>query len=319
MTLLKINYNINYVLVVVLFFTLSCKNAKSNTENGPEPQKDEVSEETDETQDRIGGFLVDKPYNNDTIDFSNVSVTISDDMNVVGFPRKMETYGTLFAGMKAVPDEFLNEVAETFHQMFPQDAGLDLKKQHELLNTMLQYRSVIPVLEGRYESASEDINEGLEKLSNEYSVCDIIMYKDGTGRQTMEVIEHLLHYVTSIGLHLTAPEAWSFTDPKSEVTVAMNKAIDLGLYNIDGYEDILEEAKEVHQRVIVQEFAYWLISTYWDLQEPYGPMEEEEWNIDNKSQLLEKLPEGYHLVENTVAKYMSAPSKEILEKFRKYN
>lgn len=239
-------------------------------------------------------------------------------MNVEGFPKKMETYGTLFAIMEAVPDEFVNEVAVTFHQMFPQDSTLDLKKQQEVLNSMLQYRSLIPVLEGRYESLSKDVEGGMEKLSSDYSVCDIIMYKDGTGRQTMEVVEHLLHYVTSIGLHLTSPKEWSFSDDNSEVTKVMDKAVELGLYDISGYADMKEE-KEIHQRVIVQEFSYWLISTYWDLQEPYGNLEEKEWNIDNKKQLLEKLPDGYNLVENTVNKIMRAPSIESLEKFRKYN
>jgi hypothetical protein len=99
----------------------------------------------------------------------------------------------------------------------------------------------------------------------------------------------------------------------------MNQAIDAGLYDVGSYRDMIEEDKEVYQRVIVQEFSYWLISTYWDLQEPYGPMSEEEWNVDNKQDLLKKLPEGYDLVEQTVDRFMKSPSLEILEKFRKYN
>ena len=48
-------------------------------------------------------------------------------------------------------------------------------------------------------------------------------------------------------------------------------------------------------------------------------MSEEEWNVDNKQDLLKKLPEGYDLVEQTVDRFMKSPSLEILEKFRKYN
>jgi hypothetical protein len=139
-------------------------------------------------------------------------------------------------------------------------------------------------------------------------------------RQTMEVVEHLLHNISDIGLHYAYPDEWAFNDKNSEVYKTMDQAIQEGLYDISSYEDILEEAgDEIYQRVIVQEYAYWLISTYWNLQEPYGPMEEEEWNIDNKKELLEKLPDGYQLVENTINKIMRSPSKEILEKFRKYN
>lgn len=309
--------NTSYLFFIALFFTVSCKNVKTDSSKDVTLDAEEVSEKGP-SQNRIGGFLVDKPYNNNTVDFSDLSVTVSNDMNVEGFPKKMETYGTLFAIMENIPDEFVNEVAVTFHQMFPQDSILDLETQHKVLNSMLQYRSVIPVLEGRYETASKDVGAGLEKLSNDYSVCDIIMYKDGTGRQTMEVVEHLLHYVTSLGLHLTSPKDWSFADPNSEVTKIMNTAVELGLYDISSYKDMLEE-QEIHQRVIVQEFAYWLISTYWNLQEPYGPMEEDEWNIDNKKQLLEKLPDGYNLVKNTIDPIMRAPSIKALEKFRKYN
>jgi len=317
MKLSKLIKNISYLFFMTLFFTLSCKNSKTNASEEAKSDKEEVSDEN-VSQDRIGGFLVDKPYNDNTVDFSNLSVTITD-FDVKGFPKKMETYGTLFAMMEGVPDEFINEVAVTFHQMFPQDSILNLETQYKVLNAMYQYKSLIPVLKGRYESLGEDFEQNMEKLANDYSICDIIMYKDGTGRQTMEVVEHLLHYVTSIGLHLTAPKDWSFTDANSEVTKVMNKAIGFGLYDISSYKEILEEDKEVHQRIIVQEFAYWLISTYWGLQEPYGPMEEEEWNIDNKKQLLEKLPDGYHLVENSIDKFMRAPSMEVLRKFKKYN
>ncbi len=308
---------VSYLFFIALFYTVSCKNTSTNPSKEATPVHEEVSEE-DPSQNRIGGFLVDKPYNNNTVDLNDLSVSITE-FDITGFPKKMETYGTLFAIMENVPDQFVNEVAVAFHQMFPQDPALDLETQHKVLNNMLQYHSVIPVLEGRYETASKDVGKGLEDLSNNYSVCDIIMYKDGTGRQTMEVVEHLLHYVTSLGLHLTAPEDWSFTDANSEVTKIMNTAIELGLYDISGYEDMLEEDLDVHQRVIVQEFAYWIISTYWNLQEPYGNIQEEEWNVDNKEQLLEKLPDAYNLVKNTIDNIMTAPSLEALEKFRKYN
>ena len=308
----------SFCLSMLCFATSSCNNGKKTTS---EKQKTEIEEasklETDSEQDRIGGFLPKIPYNNKTVNLNDFTVTIRN-FDVYGFPKKMETYGTLFAIMEGVPNEFVNEVAVTFHQMFPKDASLDLKKQEEVLSAMLQYKSLIPVLKGRYESLGEDFEQSMEKLSSDYSVCDIIMYKDGTGRQTMEVVEHLLHFITSIGLHLNSPKEWSFSDADSEAAEVMNKAIELGLYDISGYADMLEE-KEIHQRVIVQEFAYWLISTYWNLQEPYGNIQEREWNIDNKKQLLEKLPEGYNLVKSTIDSIMTAPSKEALDKFIKYN
>lgn len=275
--------------------------------------------QTEDLNKKIGGFLSTKPYNDKTVDVSDITVNV-EKFDMVGFPQKMQTYGTIFAAMPDVPETFLHEVATTLHEMFPQDPALDLDTQHKILNSMLQYRSVIPVLKGRYESASEDVNAGLEKLSSDYAVCDIIMYKDGTGRQTMEVMEHLLHFITDIGFHTVLPNEWSFVDPNARVNEVMKKAIELNLYDVSGYADILEEDQsgEVYQRVLVQEFAYWLITTYWNLQEPYGPREDE-WKILNKEQLLEKLPEGYNLVQSSVDKIMRCPSPKTLSSFMKYN
>ncbi len=306
-------------ILAISLLIVACKNANSKTNKEVLPVEEEKSEGMKIPEDRLGGFLPTQPFDDSTVDFQDNSVTITKNEGYTGFPKMMETYGNMFPVMEGVPDEFLHEVATAFQQMFPQDSTLNLKKQHALLNAMHQYKSAIPVFNGRYESASDNIGEEVEKLSQNYSICDIIMYRDGTGRQTMEVVEHILHAVTSVGLQIEMPNEWSFTDSESKVTKLMDKAVEAGLYDIEGYGDILEESKEVHQRVLIQEFAYWLISTYWNLQEPYGPMEEEEWNIDNKEQLLEKLPEGYDLVKNTIDDIIRAPSLEILEKFRKYN
>lgn len=297
------------IIVAISLLIGGCKGFKKQTTKTDES----VNEE------REGGFLIKTPSNDKAVDFSEISVKVIDDNKLVSFPKRMQTYGTVFAAMKNVPDDFLQEVAVVFHEMFPQSKDLNLKKQHLVLNTMLKYRSLIPVLEGRYETISEDVNKDFEKINQKYSVCDIIMYKDGTGRQTMEVVEHLLHYVTSIGLHLTAPDDWSFTNKKSTVNKVMQKAIDLGLYRIENYAEIKRESVAVYQRILVQEFAYWLISTYWNLQEPYGPIAEREWNIDNANLLKYKLPEGYNLVKNSIDDIMKSPSKNSLDAFKKYN
>ena len=308
---LKLNKGIIWAFLI-LMLTLGCN--PSRTDNKEHKKLDLVIE----SDIRLGGFLPLLPLNNNIVDMTDRSITI-ENFDKPGFPKKMITYGTVFAIMEEVTDEFVYEVAQTFHEMFPQDPDLDLEMQNKVLSKMSQYGSLIPLLNGRYESLTDDTKASMEQLSEDYSVCDIIMFKDGTGRQTMEVVEHLLHYLTSIGLHLTLPKDWSFSDPKSKVTRVMNQAIDVGLYDVESYNDIIEQDKEIYQRVIVQEFSYWLISTYWDLQEPYGPMSEKEWNVNNKQDLLEKLPEGYDLVENTVDKFMKSPSFDILETFRKYN
>ena len=88
----------------------------------------------------------------------------------------------------------------------------------------------------------------------------------------MEVVEHILHYVSDLGLHYTFPDEWGISKT-SALAQAMNKAVDEGYYDVTSYEDIDDE--EVRHRVMMQEFAYWVISTAWNLQEPYGPIGED--------------------------------------------
>jgi len=56
----------------------------------------------------------------------------------------MQANGILLVGMESVSDNFMTDVAKTLHQIFPQDTNLNLTKQHEILNTMLQYSTAIP-------------------------------------------------------------------------------------------------------------------------------------------------------------------------------
>jgi hypothetical protein len=65
---------------------------------------------------------------------------------------------------------------------------------------------------------------------------------------------------------------------------------------------------------LIQEFAYWAISTYWDLQEAYGPVGEAEWNIVTSAELEGKMPALHDMIERTVATVMVAPSLETLQK-----
>ena len=69
---------------------------------------------------------------------------------------------------------------------------------------------------------------------------------------------------------------------------------------------------EVRNRVLMQEFAYWIISTAWNLQEPYGPKGEAEWQIVDRNDLRSKLPKINAMIERTIDRIMVAPSPETL-------
>jgi len=116
-----------------------------------------------------------------------------------------------------------------------------------------------------------------------------------------------------VGLHYTFTDEWGISKT-SKIYFAMQEAIDKGHYNIAQYgEDVDDEERT---RVLIQEYAYWVIFTAWDLYKPYGP--EAEWTgIKNPSDMMEKLPLSYELFEQTIPKVMTPPSRSTLEEFTK--
>jgi len=287
--------------IILLLVSTSCDKDK---------QVEKCDKNTSAENGKFGACVFDTKTNNNTVDFTDTSFVINQDTEFSPFVKKIQSNGVLLVGMEKVSDDFIQNVAKTLQQIFPQDSNLNLTKQHAVLNTMLQYSTAIPIFYG------DDEDQDVSKLETNCSMCDIIMYNvDG---QVMEVIEHLLHHITDVGLFYEYPEQWAFNTTSSEVYIVMQQAIEKDLYKVGNYKELYDEyGCAVYNRVLVQEFSYWLISTYWNLQEPYGP-NEDEWTIRNKQQLKEQLPAGYNLVESTVDKVMKAPSKEILEKLNTY-
>lgn len=61
------------------------------------------------------------------------------------------------------------------------------------------------------------------------------------------------------------------------------------------------------RRPILQEYAYWILTTHWDLQQGYGPTEPE-WTVAGPSELAEAVPSATALIEATVSRTMAGPS-----------
>lgn len=223
------------------------------------------------------------------------------------FTKKLMTHGLLLVAGDDASDDFMRLVARTIAETFPQDERLDLDKQREILRNHFRYRAVIPVPVGE-DFAFMEARE-FEQTARRNSICDIIM--QDVPNQVMEVVEHILHYVSDIGLAHAFPDAWGISE-SSLIARFMREAIDAGYYDVAQYQEIGEGTKE-HLRVLIQEYAYWVISTYWDLQEPYGPVGEAEWHIVTPDELRDKQPELYAMIERTVGRTMVPPSVSTLE------
>jgi hypothetical protein len=223
------------------------------------------------------------------------------------FTKKLDVCGiTLIAGDE-ISNPFMENVALTINEMFIVNGNTDTLLQQTLLTNLYQYKTVIPLFYGEDFTIERESN--LDALGDENSVCDIIM--EGVPDPVMEVVEHILHHLTDIGLHYTYPADWGITS-SSRLYNVTQEAISLGYYDVAQYSDILETG--VRNRVILQEYAYWIIYTAWGLRENYGPAQSE-WSIITGTELQSKLPESYTLFQETIPSVMTRPSHETLNLF----
>ena len=227
-------------------------------------------------------------------------------------PKRLNACGILLAASDKVPDLFLQLVGEAVAEIFEPGDSIDHSAQREVLEHLHRYRACLPVprTEAELERLFEGDSEELDEIMDLYSTCDIIMADVPRG-QVMEVVEHLLHAITDVGLHYRFPAEWGISR-ESELWKAMQTAIEAGYYRIESYDDMRDEApREVYERVLLQEFAYWFVSTAWNLQRDYGP-DEDEWTIRDADELRRKLPGFYKIYERTAGSVMGPPSRALL-------
>ena len=225
------------------------------------------------------------------------------------FKKKLDVCGiTLIAGDE-ISNPFMENVAQTIREIFTVNESTDTLVQQALLTNLYRYKTLIPIFYGEDWSIEPENESVWDALADENSLCDIIM--EGVPDPVMEVVEHILHHLTDIGLHYTYPVDWGLTSTSRLYTVAQ-EAISLGYYDVAQYSDIQETG--VNNRVILQEYAYWIIYTAWDLRENYGPAQSE-WSIVSGNELLSKLPESYALFQETIPSVMTCPSDETLNLF----
>jgi len=256
----------------------------------------------------LGGCVLTSPIGEVPGDLYQMTDIVQTD-EYKPFTKKLTVCGITLIGRNDISDEFMKKVATTIKSIFSLEGkNIDAELQVELLSNMYKYKTVIPMFKGREQRFSEADQALWDVTTSQNSICDIIM--EGVSGQVNEVVEHILHWVSDVGLHYTFPDQWGISKT-SKVYQAMQEAIDKGHYDVTQYGDASEEELT---RVLIQEFGYWVIFTAWDLLEPFGP--EAEWKmVKNPSELREKLPKSYELFEQTIPKVMVAPSRAMLKEF----
>ena len=225
------------------------------------------------------------------------------------FTKKLEVCGVTLIARDEISNDFMQNVGNTISEMFTITSDTDLDIQRQVIESLYQYKTVIPLFYGEDWNISHSEENSWDETSSANSLCDIIM--EDIPNQVMEVVEHILHHVTDVGLHYVMNDDWGLLSG-SELYRVTNDAIISGDYDIAQYSDISEE--DVRNRVILQEYAYWIIYTAWDLRKRYGPTESE-WSIMSRNELAAKQSGSYDLFTRTIPKVMTCPSDSILNLF----
>ncbi len=150
----------------------------------------------------------------------------------------------------------------------------------------------------------------LDQLARENSICDIIMKTDE--KQTMEVVEHLLHAITDVGLHHSQAGTWSVSTD-SGIKDLMDQAVANKTYDVSSYKAMPDG---IRRRVEIQEYAYWLITTGWDIQTAYGPEVSSEWPVNTREGLASSHPDAMVFFDQAVTKVLTPPTAEVLSSFQ---
>lgn len=268
--------------------------------------------EQDEEDHLLGGAVQRRPTQAVPKDPFLVTTVLTDD-RYPPFPKYLSSCGIVLAATETVPDEFLILVGRAIDEIFARRDGLDLTAQRKLVADLHAYGALLPVpqTERSFERLLRRNEPAFDRLRQQQSICDIIMADVPEG-QVMEVIEHILHTVTDVGLHYRFPKEWGLSRD-SELWKAMQLAIEKGYYNVASYDDLGDAPQNVVDRILMQEFAYWFITTSWDLQVAYGP-NEDEWTLRTPAELKAKMPEFFEVYRRTAAQVISVPSPKTLKK-----
>ena len=241
--------------------------------------------------------------------------SIITDEQFTPFNRYIDVNGLRMFVLDNVSDEFVLDVANTFEAMFPQNSdSIDLTSQQLLLQNMKDYKHFQRI---GYIGPPEGGEPASAPLSGDWEFAqDYIWEKpnSSTASQIGEVVEHLLHTISSLSLKYTFPEKWDWDDTSSDVYLAMQEAIDKGIYNVSSYSS-LKGDPEGYNKIIVQEFVYWFVAAEWNYFEVMGLSvngsweggSNEEWSLLTSEEVAEQLPLAHKLYEESFSKLIQKP------------
>lgn len=234
------------------------------------------------------------------------------------YTRYIDTISLRIFSLERVSDTFIKDVALIYESMFDEKKLIDPIIQKHFLKTLQNF-----YVYQRIGLISPDFNRGFDccpqRGKYQHNHVDFIWEKDQIEleRQANEIVEHLLHTITTVGFYYAFPDEWRWDKKDSPINLAMQEAVDKGHYNISSYSDLLNRDREGYAKVTAQEFAYWVILAEWNYFYLVGGPNDE-FNLHTSSQIASKLPLAHKLYLDTVAKVIGPPDNNLLNKWHKF-
>lgn len=230
------------------------------------------------------------------------------------FPQKVTQNGLAIFGRTGVSSSFLTKVGTAYEAMLQASSSIDTGMRNSYNSTISSqyiYQRV-----GLGSPSNYSTMDGGASSPFDGNAVDYIWEGASGAEQIGEVLEHLLHTITAVGFKLTFSSAWDYNNKNSQLYKAMQQAIDVGDYDVSSYSDI--NVPEDYNRIITQEYAYWLILAEWDyfvetgnIQGGYGSGNEE-FKLGKPSEIIARNPLGHQLYQDYVEKILSIPDKTLI-------
>ena len=188
-------------------------------------------------------------------------------MNATPFDRYINFNGLTIFASPTNTNTFLINVTKTYRDMLGGDLGYT-SSCVDTLKTKFTANKIAQRLWKTESPANFVGDSGFDSAG--YEAQDLIQ-ESGSSEQANEVIEHLLHTITVLGLSRVFPNKWDYTDTNSDLYLSMQQAIDGGFYNTSDHDHLEASDLAAYQLIIQQEFAYMAILTSWGLKAQVWP------------------------------------------------
>ena len=184
---------------------------------------------------------------------------VIEDTFYLPFNRYIDSHGLRIFVLDDVSNSFIKKVTATYEAMLTTTSLIDTEQRATFKETLENNYVFQKVgVEGpEYYGGGNNFQEP-HPINGNYRDEQTDYIWEGTSRtygektniqaaasQTGNVIEHLLHTITSIGFNLAYPE-WKWADSSSSINLAMQQAIDGGYYDISSYASVLDRDPEGH-------------------------------------------------------------------------